>query len=168
MEYVVSSSKTEAVMKIGWDIPLILKRMIEAVIVLAPLLMIALPVIIAPIEPAYVNTYISGSSQNAWVTLAFLEVCGALCWIILLLLQRMLTATIKDSPFVYQNVRYFKYISYLCALIALVLIVKTFVDFSILTPVVAVIAMLASLFCQTLAAVFDKAVRLKDENDLTI
>ena len=41
-------------------------------------------------------------------------------------------------------------------------------DFTVLTPVVAVLAVLASLFCQTLAAVFDKAVRLKDENDLTI
>ena len=33
---------------------------------------------------------------------------------------------------------------------------------------VAVIALLASLFCQVLAAVFDKAIRIKNENDLTI
>ncbi|MBT7121499.1 MAG: DUF2975 domain-containing protein [Clostridia bacterium] len=50
----------------------------------------------------------------------------------------------------------------------MVLIVKSFVDFSILTPVIAVLALLSSMFCQTLAAVFDKAIRLKAENDLTI
>jgi len=75
---------------------------------------------------------------------------------------------INSKPFVFDNVKYLKYISYLCAAAALILIIKTFIDFSVLTPVVAVVAMLSSLFCQTLAAVFDKAIRIKDENDLTI
>jgi hypothetical protein len=98
----------------------------------------------------------------------FLEICGIFCWLILLFLHRLLKTVLESSPFVYKNVSCLKYISYLCAVIAFVLIIKTFADFSILTPVVAVIALLASLFCQTLAAVFDKAIRLKDENDLTI
>ena len=83
-------------------------------------------------------------------------------------LQRLLKNGLESSPFVQQNVLYLKYTSYVCAAAALVLIGKTIADFTVLTPVVAVLAVLASLFCQTLAAVFDKAVRLKDENDLTI
>lgn len=152
-----------------WNIPLILKRMLEAVMILAPMLMIALPFIPATIdETTYVSSHLSGSSQNVWITFLFLEVCGIFCWFILLFLQRLLSTTIKSSPFVQKNVSYLKYISYLCAVVALVLIIKSLVDFSVLTPVLAVVAMLASLFCQTLAAVFDKAIKLKDENDLTI
>lgn len=148
-----------------WNIPLILKRMLEVVMVLGPMLMIAIPFILVPMEKKH---EIAGSSQNIWITIMFLEVCGAFCWLILLFLQKLLKTVLGSTPFLYSNVKYLKYISYLCAVIALVLIVKTFADFSILTPVVAVIALLASLFCQTLAAVFDKAIRLKDENDLTI
>ena len=151
-----------------WNIPLILKRMLELVLILAPMLMIVLPFIIVPLDPDFAASHISGSARNLWVTLMFIEICGIFCWLIVLFLQRMLKTVIESSPFVYKNVNYLKYISYLCAVIALVLIIKSFVDFSILTPVIAVIAMLASLFCQTLAAVFDKAIRLKDENDLTI
>lgn len=151
-----------------WNIPLILKRMLEALLVLGPLVMIALPFLFAQIEQDTVISHVSSASQNKWVTLAFLEVCGAICWVIILFLQRLLTTVIKTSPFEIKNVKYLKYISYLCAGAAAVLIVKTFVDFSILTPVVAVLALLSSMFCQTLAAVFDKAIRLKAENDLTI
>ena len=154
--------------KSKWNIPHILKRMLEALLILSPLVMIALPFLFAPIEQDTVITHVSSASQNRWVTLAFLEVCGAICWVIILFLQRLLTTVIKTSPFVIKNVKYLKYISYLCAGAAVVLIVKTFVDFSILTPVVAVLALLSSMFCQTLAAVFDKAIRLKAENDLTI
>ena len=151
-----------------WNIPLILKRMLEVTMVLSIMFMIALPFIIAPLSQDVVNTHVSSHAQNRWVTLTFLEICGVFCWFILFFLQKLLSTTIKDSPFVYKNVKYLKYISYLCALTAAVLIVKTFIDFSILTPAVAVVSLLGSLFCQTLAAAFDKAVRLKDENDLTI
>jgi hypothetical protein len=150
-----------------WNIPLVLKRMLEVVMVLGLALMIVLPFILAPMEQTHVSQ-IAGSSHNIWITMMFLEICGIFCWFILLFLHKLLKTVLESSPFVYKNVTYLKDISYLCAVIALVLIIKTFADFSILTPVVAVIALLASLFCQTLAAVFDKAIRLKNENDLTI
>ena len=136
-------------------------------LVLGLALMVVLPFIVLPLGQDQASV-ISGSSNDIVVTLVFLEICGAFCWIILIFLHRLLKTVLETTPFVYKNVKYLKYISYLCALVAVVLIVKTFADFSILTPVVAVIALLASLFCQTLAAVFDKAIRLKDENDLTI
>jgi hypothetical protein len=140
--------------------------MLEIVLVLAPMLMIALPLLIAP-HTDY-DAIFSGSAKNRWVTLIFLEACGVFCWLIVLLLRRLLGTVIKSSPFVYENVKCLKYISYLCAAAALVLIAKTFVDFSVMTPVIAILALLSSMFCQTLAMVFDKAVRIKDENDLTI
>lgn len=151
-----------------WNIPLILKRMVEILLIISPLIMIALPFVFSGLADEFVNVHISSDAQNRWVTFAFLEVCGVFCWFILLLLQKLLKTVIKSSPFEYQNVTYLKNISYLCAAAAFVLIVKTFVDFSVLTPVLAVLSLLSSLFCQTLAAVFDKAIRLKDENDLTI
>lgn len=150
-----------------WNIPLILKHMLELVMVLGLALMVVLPFIVVSLSEDK-SSVISGSSNSIITTLIFLEICGVFCWMILFFLQRLLKTVIETTPFVYKNVKYLKYISYLCAVIAVVLIVKTFADFSILTPVVAVIALLASLFCQTLAAVFDKAIRLKDENDLTI
>ncbi len=151
-----------------WNIPLILKRMLEILLILSPAVMIALPFVLAPMSQEFVNVHISSHAQSRWVTLAFLEACGVICWLVLLMLQKLLSTVIKSTPFVYINVKYLKYISYLTALAAIVLIVKSFVDFSILTPILAIISLLSSLFCQTLAAVFDKAIRLKDENDLTI
>ncbi|MBT7121500.1 MAG: hypothetical protein HN948_00665 [Clostridia bacterium] len=99
--------------KSKWNIPHILKRMLEALLILSPLVMIALPFLFAPIEQDTVITHVSSASQNRWVTLAFLEVCGAICWVIILFLQRLLTTVIKTSPFVIKNVKYLKYISYL-------------------------------------------------------
>jgi len=151
-----------------WNIPLILKRMIEALLIVSPAIMIVMPILFANASQEFVDTYTSSFSHNRWLTLAFLEVCGALCWMVLLMLQRLLTTVIRKSPFEQVNVKYLKLISYFCAGAALVLIVKTIVDFSVLTPVVAVISLLASFFCQVLAAVFDKAIRIKNENDLTI
>ena len=151
-----------------WNIPIILQRMLETLLVLSLLLLIALPFVFAALDQDTVNQHVSSHAQNRWLTLAFFEICGVCCWFVLLMLQKLLRTIIKKSPFVCDNVRYLKWISYLCAAAAIVLIVKSFVDFSILTPVIAVLALLASLFCQTLAAVFDKAIKIKDENDLTI
>ncbi len=150
-----------------WNIPIILKRMIECLLIPGALLILALPVAWIT-GPSAIRDFFAGHTDNQWITFIFLQISAVLCWFILYYLWRLLTTVIKSSPFVYCNVLYLKYISYFCAFAALVLIVKTFVDFSVLTPVVAVLAALSSLFCQTLAAVFDKAIRLKDENDLTI
>jgi hypothetical protein len=151
-----------------WNIPMVLKRMLETLLVLSPLLLIALPFIFASLDQDTVRMHVSSDANNRWVTLAFIEICGVFCWVILLMLQKLLATIIRTSPFVSDNVRHLKMISYMCAATAFVLVVKSFLDFSILTPVVAILALLASLFCQTLAAVFDKAITLKDENDLTI
>lgn len=146
-----------------WNIPLILKRMLEVLMVLGPLFMISLFFIFRLDSPT-----VSQLFPGEWITFTFVEVCGVFCWFILLMLQRLLTTVIKKSPFVYENVKFLKYISYLCAMAALVLLIKSFVDFSVMTPIVAILALLSSMFCQTLAMVFDKAIRIKDENDLTI
>lgn len=151
-----------------WNIPLVLKRMVEFLLVVSPVLMIVLPFIFASFNQDVVSKYISSHAQNRWITFTLLEICGVICWLVLLMLQKLLHTVINSSPFVYENVNYLKYISYLCAVATFVLIIKCVVDFSVLTPVIAVLALLASLFCQTLAAVFDKAIRLKNENDLTI
>ena len=149
-----------------WNIPLILKRMLEVLMVLGPAFMIALPFIF---QFDAVRVYLVSDFQpNPWVTFGFIEICGVCCWIILLLLRRLLSTVIKSGPFVFENAKTFKHISYVCTAAALVLLVKTFVDFSIMTPIIAILALLSSFFCQTLAMVFDKAVRIKDENDLTI
>lgn len=150
-----------------WNIPVILKRMIECLLVPGALLILALPVAWIFGPPA-IRNFFAGHTNDQWITYIFLQISSVLCWLILFFLWRLLAKVIKSTPFIYCNVLYLKYISYLCAFAALVLLVKTFIDFSVLTPVVAVLAMLSSLFCQTLAAVFDKAIRLKDENDLTI
>lgn len=153
--------------KSEWNIPLILKRMIECLLWPGGLLVIALPFLWI-FGPQAVKTFFAGHTPNQWVTYVFLQISSIICWFILFYLWRLLTTTIKTSPFVDSNVNYLKRISYHCAFAAFVLLIKTFVDFSALTPVVAILALLSSLFCQTLAAVFDKAIRIKDENDLTI
>jgi len=149
------------------NIPKVLLRILEALLILSPLLMIAMPFFFGFISQEVVVSEISRVNSKL-ITLIFIEVCGVICWFALLFLQKLLSTVIKSTPFVYKNVRYLKYISYLFAAAGLILIVKSIIDFSILTPVVAVLALLASMFCQTLAAVFDKAIQIKEENDLTI
>ena len=151
-----------------WNIPLILQRMLEITLILGTIFIIALPFMTAFMDERLVARYFTGTSNEKWLSFALLELCCICCWFILIFLRKLLRTVIKSSPFVYNNVLYLKYTSYVCAAAALVLIAKTLVDFTVLTPVVAILAVLASLFCQTLAAVFDKAIRLKDENDLTI
>jgi hypothetical protein len=145
-----------------WNIPLILKRMLEVLLVLAPILMVALPFIFRLDSP------VVGKVFPSWVTLVFIEASAVFCWLILLMLRRLLATVIDSSPFVYKNVQCLKRISYFCAVIALLMLIKTFLDFSVMTPIIAILALLSSFFCQTLAMVFDKAVRIKAENDLTI
>jgi hypothetical protein len=145
-----------------WNIPLVLKRMIEVLMALAPVLMVVLPFVFRLDSP------VVGKVFPSWVTLVFIEVSAVFCWLILLMLRRLLNTVIHSSPFVYENVQCLKRISYFSAAIALLMLIKTFMDFSVMTPIIAILALLSSLFCQTLAMVFDKAVRIKDENDLTI
>lgn len=151
-----------------WNIPLILKRMLEIMMVLGAVFIVALPWMTAMMSERIISGYFTGASNDKWLSFTFLELVALCCWFILFFLQKLLKTVLESSPFVYKNVLYLKYTSYVCAAAALVLIGKSLADFTVLSPVVAVIALLASLFCQTLAAVFDKAVRLKDENDLTI
>ena len=153
--------------KSEWNIPLVLKRMIECLLWPGGLLVIAMPFIWL-FGPQAVKDFFAGHTPTQWVTYVFLQISSIICWFMLFYLWWLLTTTIKFSPFVVDNVKYLKIISYNCAFAAIVLLVKTFVDFSAMTPVVAILALLSSLFCQTLAAVFDKAIRIKDENDLTI
>ncbi len=149
------------------SIPTILKWMIECLLIPGVLIILAFPFVWI-FGSAAIRNFFAGHTDDPWITFVFLQISAILCWLILFFLWRLLTKVIKSSPFVYSNVRYLKYISYLCAIAAVVLLVKTFLDFSVLTPVVAVLSVLSSLFCQTLAAVFDKAIRIKGENDLTI
>ena len=151
-----------------WNIPLILQRLLEITLVLGTVFIVALPFMTALLDEKLVADYFTGTSNDKWLSFALLELCSICCWFILVFLRKLLKTVIVSSPFVYKNVLYLKYTSYLCAAAALVLAVKALFDFTVLTPVVAILAVLASLFCQTLAAVFDKAIRLKDENDLTI
>jgi drug/metabolite transporter (DMT)-like permease len=154
--------------KSSWNIPLILQRMLEITLVIGTIFTVALPFMTGLMDERVINSYFTGTSNDKWMSFTLLELCSIFCWFIAFFLRKLLRTVIKSSPFVHENVRYLKYTSYLCAAAGLVLIVKSIADFTVLSPVVAILAVLASLFCQTLAAVFDKAVRLKDENDLTI
>lgn len=150
-----------------FNIPKVLKGILVVLLILSPVFMILMPYLFGLVSEEVVVSDISIVNSKA-VTLVFFETCGVMCWFTLLFLYKILNTVIKSTPFVYENVRYLKYISYLFAAAGVILIVKSVLDFSILTPVIAILALLASMFCQTLAAVFDKAIRIKEENDLTI
>ena len=150
-----------------FNIPKILKGMLLALLILSPAFLIAMPFLFGVVSEEVVVSNISIVNSKI-VTLVFLEACGVICWFSLLLLYKLLSTVIKTTPFMDVNVKYLKILSYLFAGAGVILVVKSVLDFSILTPVIAVLAALASMFCQTLAAVFDKAIRIKEENDLTI
>ncbi|GFI44616.1 hypothetical protein IMSAGC018_02297 [Lachnospiraceae bacterium] len=75
---------------------------------------------------------------------------------------------IQESCFVYENVKSLNTMSVLSLCIVVMFFIKICVLPTPATGVIVLVFFIASLFCEVLAYVFDKAVNYKEENDLTI
>lgn len=117
--------------------------------------------------------YMLGYNYNAQgkiypLMLVFFILSGVLCLGILFAAYRILGRIRKNQPFCLENARSMQRAA-LCGVgLCVLFLSKLLYSPSILTFVSAGIFLLCSLFLMVLSALLLEAVRLKDENDLTV
>ncbi len=83
-------------------------------------------------------------------------------------LRKIFRTVLADDCFVYDNVVSLQRMGTYSFMIALVSMARTLIYLTIAMLVVILVFIIAGLFSKVLAFVFDRAVKYKEENDLTI
>ncbi len=139
------------------------KRLLDAMFYLGIALTISLPFLFR-----WVGTYIL-SFQKYYSPLTILYVLsGVLCLLIVAELRKMFCTVLEDNAFVDANVVSLKSMGKYSFLISLLSVIRIFFSPTPATAVVVIVFAIAGLFSIVLCQVFEKAVRYKEENDLTI
>lgn len=107
-------------------------------------------------------------STHYWLhtVLFMLAGIGAVC--IIHELRRMFRTVLAEDCFVTQNVVSLRRMGWIGLAIALITTVRLLVVFTPATLLIIIVFFIAALFSFVLSQVFDRAVRYKEENDLTI
>ena len=93
---------------------------------------------------------------------------GAFCILILFELRKMMKSVIEDNCFIQENVTSLYRMGNYAFAITLVKFLRCFVYFTLGAVITGGVFLFAGILSKVLAKVFDKAVRYKEENDLTI
>ncbi len=103
-----------------------------------------------------------------WASLLFLYLGWACAVCMAWEFARIMSTVDKGTPFILQNVRSLHYIAICCGVCALDFFFILFFNPSITLGLCAAILCFGCLCALVLGSVFGKAVRYKEENDLTI
>ena len=93
---------------------------------------------------------------------------GILCLLIVAELRKMFDTVLSDNAFVEANVVSLKSMGKYSSAISFLSVIRIFFSPTPATVVVIVVFAIAGLFSIVLCQVFEKAIRYKEENDLTI
>ena len=122
-----------------------------------------------PLSLKFLGKYYSGIINEYFLfMLAIFGASGIFGILIIRQLRRMMKTVIQESCFVYDNVRSLSTMAVLSLCIVVMFIIKICILPTPATGVIVLVFFIASLFCEVLAHVFEKAVNYKEENDLTI
>ncbi len=139
------------------------KRLLDAMFYLGILLTIFLPLLFRWFG-AYIRSF-----RVYYVPLTILYMLsGILCLLIVAELRKMFRTVLADNAFVDANVISLKSMGKYSFFISLLSVVRIFFSPTPATAVVIIVFLVAGLFSTVLCQVFEKAVRYKEENDLTI
>lgn len=119
--------------------------------------------------PWLLRWYIGYAGKSALVLLpvmASLWACALPAFAALIMLGKMLKNIAFERVFVRENVRALRVISWCCFAVSAVFIVFFF--YYILGIILAILAAFAGLVLRVVKNVFEQAVKLKEENDLTV
>lgn len=106
--------------------------------------------------------------ENSYFLIALLMVTGVLGLIILYEARQILLTVNQDNPFVWSNVRSLRRIALASLLIAGAYFIKSVVFPTFLTIVLSLMMLIIGLFVMVMAQLFQQAVAVKEENDLTV
>ena len=142
----------------------ILRHLLELIMLGGAVIIAFLPVLLQ----SYLGSLYMGTGEKYWFLLPFLYITGLLALMILYNLRRILKTLGRKNPFMADNVKSLQYIAVSSFIIAVLYIVKVIFFNSFLTIIMAMVFVIAGLFTIILAEVFHQAVKVKEENDLTI
>lgn len=139
------------------------KRLLDAMFYLGILLTIFLPLLFRWFG-AYIRSF-----RVYYVPLTILYMLsGILCLLIVAELRKMFCTVLADNAFVDANVISLKSMGKYSFFISLLSVIRIFFSPTPAAAVVIIVFLVAGLFSIVLCQVFEKAVRYKEENDLTI
>lgn len=142
----------------------ILRRLLELIMLGGAAIIAFLPVLLK----RYLGSLYMGTEEKYWFLLPFLYITGFLALITLYNIRRILKTLGRRNPFMEDNVKSFQHMAISSFAIAILYIVKILFFNSFLTIILAMVFVIAGLFSIVLAEVFHQAVKVKEENDLTI
>ncbi len=100
--------------------------------------------------------------------LVLLYISGILAFLVLDELRKIFKSCILEDVFIHKNVSRLLRLAILTFVISLVFFSKVFVVNSVMTVVIVFVFFMASVFCLVLTLLFNQAIQIKEENDLTI
>lgn len=114
------------------------------------------------------QTEYAAIADHFWYAVVSIMAVGVFTLLILFELRKMMKTVIDDNCFVEANVKSLYRMGTYAFVIAGIKIFRCFVYFTTAAVVIAGVFLFAGLFSKVLARVFDRAVKYKQENDLTI
>ena len=114
------------------------------------------------------STEYSAINDHYAYALVSIMIAGIAALLILYELRKMMKTVTDDDCFVDANVKSLYRMGTYAFIITAIKLLRCFVYFTPAAVVIAGVFLFAGLFSKVLARVFDKAVRYKQENDLTI
>ena len=116
----------------------------------------------------YMGLMYTRTSENYDFLLGFLFITGILALAVVSEIRNLLKNINKRNPFIRANVKSLNRIAVSCLLIAACYIIKIIFYNSFLTIIITMVFIITGFFSIILAEVFQQAVIVKEENDLTI
>lgn len=119
--------------------------------------------------PWLLRWYIGYSAKSQLIltpVMVSLWACALPAFVALICLGKMLKNIAHDRVFVRENVRALRLISWCCFAVSLVFL--SFFFYYILGLILAILAAFAGLVLRVVKNVFEQAVAIKEENDLTV
>ena len=116
----------------------------------------------------YIGLMYTRTSENYDFLLGFLFITGILALVVVNEIRRLLRNINMRNPFIRDNVKSLNRIAVSCLLIAACYVVKIVFYNSFLTIIITMVFIITGFFSIILAEVFQQAVIVKEENDLTI
>lgn len=121
-----------------------------------------------PFSLKWIGEYLPAIGEHYTENVIIYFVLGILAIAIIGELRKMFRTVLADDCFVFDNVVSLQRMGTYSFMIALVGLVRTVVYLTMAMLVVILVFVIAGLFSKVLAFVFDRAVKYKEENDLTI
>jgi|LSQX01.2.fsa_nt_gb hypothetical protein len=142
----------------------IIQRLIELILIGGVLIVLGLPFVVK----WYLNLLAGNTSELYAFLLPFLYATGIAATVAVFELRKVFITLNRMDPFRSDNVVSFRRISMCCFFIAAAYVVKIFMFNSFLTIILFMVFVIGGFMLMILSEVFRQAVKVKEENDLTI